>query len=177
MTNLAELGTREGLTDTGRLRGDVTTSLPTEATITGQIEFQHAPRILLIRVDGNPAPRWLGPTSEALNRLSSLGANWDSYGALPIDPAHLVSAIELLSLIMRESTPVPSVVPTTQGSVQLEWHTRGVDLEIEVLSPQRFIVSFEDAVNGDQWEREITVDVTLLVKAIDRITGNRRSTP
>ena len=57
---------------------------------------------------------------------------------------------------MRKDLPSPSIVPTSRGGVQIEWHVKGIDLEIEVVTPHRFQASFEDAVTEEGWEKEIT---------------------
>ncbi|RPI87568.1 MAG: hypothetical protein EHM42_05090, partial [Planctomycetaceae bacterium] len=77
-------------------------------------------------------PRWMEPVLAALDNLGRLPENWDSYGAVPIRQASLWAAVELLADVMHDETPLPTAVPTSHGAVQLEWHTRGIDLEIEV---------------------------------------------
>jgi hypothetical protein len=54
--------------------------------------------------------------------LRELQANWDSYGASPIDPACIKSAQLFLERI--------NIVPCCDGGVSLEWHTHGYDLEL-----------------------------------------------
>lgn len=63
---------------------------------------------------------------------------------------------------MDADTPPPAVVPTNDGRVLLEWHAHGVDLEIEILSANRFHVTFEDAGGGGAWEREFGPDLSVL---------------
>jgi hypothetical protein len=90
------------------------------------------------------APDWLPEAEEALRKLLSLPQNWNSYGALPIQPQNVQSAIQLLEKLVRSDTPRPIVTPTVRGGVQLEWHTRGIDLEIEIDPPGHYQVLFED---------------------------------
>ena len=66
---------------------------------------------------------------EAYDRLESfrgLHADWDSYGAKPISTKALSKAFDLRSLLRDGWTPVPC----SDGSVQLERHEDGVDIEI-----------------------------------------------
>lgn len=44
----------------------------------------------------------------------------------------LVGAITVLRDAMTADTIPPAVVPTADGGLQLEWHTKGVDLEVYV---------------------------------------------
>ena len=107
-------------------------------------------------------PAWLVPAAQAMSEIMNLPVNWDSYGALPVRLTAILSALELLFEIMQANTPAPTVVPTVQGSVQLEWHTHGIDLEIEILSPGRLSVYYEDHEQHTEWEGEITSDLTRL---------------
>lgn len=107
----------------------------------------------VVEIDGAP-PAWVTPTVSALGRLLSMPHNWDSYGARPIDHANVGAAIELAFALMIDGTPAPAVVPTSGGGVQLEWHTRGIDLEIEIRSPSRISACFEDQRTGAAWEAE-----------------------
>jgi hypothetical protein len=75
-------------------------------------------------------PRWLYPTLHAIQHLSRLEANWDSYGAPPVAPSAIVHALNVLGTILDDDSPTPIVVPTAAGNVQLEWHQGGIDVEI-----------------------------------------------
>ena len=92
----------------------------------------------------NEQPVWLKPVVKVMSELLNLPENWDSYGACRISPAATAFALQLLSETMQTDTPVPALVPTSGGGVQLEWHTRGIDLEVEIRSPGRLYVSYED---------------------------------
>ncbi len=63
-----------------------------------------------------------------MDDLLSLGANWDSYGSRPIDPACAIRARN----IWRRLSGQWHVVPCSDGSVQLEQHVGGFDIEITV---------------------------------------------
>lgn len=100
------------------------------------------------------------PVEEALLKLLDLEENWDSYGASRIRRANVTIALSLLRSIMRQDTPPPIVVATSDGSVQLEWHQRDIDIEIYVRGENRFGVFFDDARTGKTWEDEVTSDLT-----------------
>lgn len=113
-------------------------------------------------------------TIEAITEICALGnlqANWDSYGALPIDRQCMVTAILLLLTTSRPKTPPPSVVPTVRGGVQLEWHRGGIDLEIEILSPSQIRVSWEDARTGQTTEQTLAGDFAPGVAAIEKLSA------
>lgn len=62
-------------------------------------------------------------------RLTRLPRDWDTYGAERIT-WRAAAWGAWLALTMR---PAPGcIVPTNRGGVQLEWHTAGVDFELEL---------------------------------------------
>ena len=124
---------------------------------------------VVISVESDPPP-WVLPTLKRLGELLELEPNWDTYGACLINPDHAVAAFNLLELVMRDDTPEPTVVPTNRGGVQLEWHTCGVDLEIETLSTHRFLVAFEDSAVREEKEWELTTDLTPLVACMAKLS-------
>jgi hypothetical protein len=128
--------------------------LPT-VSVRSIVEYPLPRGKLVIGVRGEP-PDWVQPTLKRLGQLLTLPRDWDSYGGLPVDPACVWAAWQLLLALMVEDTPVPSLVPTSRGGVQIEWHAKGIDLEIEVVTPAELIVSFEDAVTGQAWEKKIS---------------------
>jgi len=113
----------------------------------------HGPPIR-IEVDDAP-PAWLEPVIGALRELLRLPPGWNSYQAQPVAAEAAVAALELLRDTMPDALPGPAIVPTARGGVQLEWHTRGIDLEIEALPTGRYVLSFEHERTGESWERDL----------------------
>jgi hypothetical protein len=64
-----------------------------------------------------------------LAEMRHLLANWDSYGAKMIDGAVIAKAQELLPTLLPGDW---WAVPGSDGSVQLELHANGFDIEIHV---------------------------------------------
>jgi hypothetical protein len=116
-------------------------------------------------------PAWVEPTLRSLDRLLHLPPNWDSYGGRSIAHSSVWATLQLLTKILTDDTPVPAVVPTGRGGVKIEWHRNGVDLEIEILSPHRYLAAFEDAKTGESWERELTEDFRLLAPVVARLVS------
>lgn len=98
-------------------------------------------------------PRWFYPTLSCFRELLLLSEGWDSYDAYIITDAAIAGAAEMLvRLQLPLETSPPSVVPGSSGSVQLEWHEAGVDVEIHV-SPTGDVTAFlSDA--DDEYEFE-----------------------
>lgn len=154
-----------GTTTTG---GTTMLSVPAEPIQQMRIELPDGE--LIIDADSD-APDWLAPTAQVLADLLHLPSGWDSYAARPVTTSHVEAALQVLWSVIRRDTPAPTVVPTNQGGVQLEWHTGGIDLEIETLSKRRFLVSFEEAGTATEWERVIESDLSLIVDCIERLSN------
>jgi hypothetical protein len=87
--------------------------------------------------------------------LAQLPENWDSYGGRTISAVSVFSALQFVGTTVGPSTPHPSVVPTSEGGLQLEWHRAGVDLEVEFLPSGARSVYFFDSASNESWEREL----------------------
>lgn len=124
-------------------------SLPAPPRI--EVSAQRAPVTLSVEWTG-PEPSWLRPALEVLVELRTLPRNWNSYGALPIADRAIQVAIALLHDVMPERAPHAQIVPTAPGGVQLEWHTGGIDMEIEVEPNGEASVICEDLRTGEEWE-------------------------
>ena len=98
-----------------------------------------------------------------------LPPGWNSYNARVIGRENVNVALSLLSRTMRADTPVPNVIPMVRGGVQLEWHTRGINLELSIYSPEEIRFQAEDVRGGETVEGEL--DLGLLDRWIDRLSG------
>ena len=120
-------------------------------------------------VFSGPPPAWFNSFLTEIGQIGELDENWDSYGAPPIDPHCAEAATNLLLSVLDSSTPKPCVVPTSRGGIQLEWHRAGVDLEVEIESPARVNVSFEDLRDGTEEEITLTDDLRPLRRFLARL--------
>ena len=94
---------------------------------------------------------------EAIRRaatLAQLPNGWNSYGAKPVSPRAVHHATRLLreTACLIPNVATPSVVPTVGGGLQLEWHLRGVDIEIEFGSDGCASWYAEDRATGEASE-------------------------
>lgn len=78
---------------------------------------------------------WVEDTIDRLGELAELAPGWDGHGGDTPQPAYIIEAITFLATVMRPETPAPSIVPTSDGGLQLEWHRAGLDVEI-LFSPE-----------------------------------------
>lgn len=102
---------------------------------------------------------WTDAVGRALRRLQELPPGWDSYGGHRIQERAVYSAVNILSAIAADPhLPQPSIVPTSVGGIQIEWHRLGVDLELEI-SPSGS--SFEMFVSEGAVVRELSLSNNL----------------
>ncbi len=128
------------------------------------VPFGHASLVF-----SSPPPAWFNNLLTEIGQIGELEENWDSYGASPIDPRCAEAAINLLLSVLHSGTPKPFVVPTSRGGIQLEWHRAGVDLEVEIESPARVNVFFEDHQEGTKEEITLNGDFRPLERFVERV--------
>jgi hypothetical protein len=79
-----------------------------------------------------------------MDKFTQLPKGWDSYDASPLRADVPAFAMAVLKAIMKPHTPLPQVVPTSVGGVQMEWHQNNVDLEMHITAPHECEVWFRD---------------------------------
>lgn len=77
-------------------------------------------------------PSWQDIVRKKLQAFSQLPRGWDSYDGQPLKPDAGYFAFSVLCAVMTDKTPVPELVPTPDGGVQLEWHEGNRDIELTV---------------------------------------------
>ena len=107
-----------------------------------------------IRVSGQ-VPDWFHAARRTMVELLGLPENWDSYGAQPVKPESVLFALEFLLSTTNEKVPEPSIVPISNGGLQIEWHTHGLDLEVEFEPTGHGHVTYENRDQGTEWEDEL----------------------
>jgi hypothetical protein len=119
------------------------------------------------RDDTGVEPSWLQPALSSLSDIGSLQDNWDSYGARSVTLRAVAGALRFLGLIMADTMPMPTFVPTRSGGVQVEWHARGIDLEVRIEpNGQRWYAAVEGATNQPEWSGDITSNLAPLSAAL-----------
>jgi hypothetical protein len=71
---------------------------------------------------------------ERLEQLLALNANWNGHDARPLRPDAVLIGVRVIASLLGsdEGRPLPQIVPTWQGGLQLEWHLDPGDIEITV---------------------------------------------
>jgi hypothetical protein len=85
-----------------------------------------------------------------LNALSTLKNGWDEGGALPISPEAVNAARNALRRVsLVRPFQDPSIVPTFDGFLQIEWHSASRSLEFEYTPNEWSILGVASANTGD----------------------------
>jgi hypothetical protein len=122
--------------------------------------------------EAEPDRKWQTEVQKRLVAYAKFPQGWDSYNAPAIGWDAGLFALSLLNDFMRPRTPLPQVVPSTAGGIQLEWHQKGVDLELHITGPYRCELWFQDHQVPDQapLSLELTDDYSALRKPFDLLT-------
>lgn len=94
----------------------------------------------------------LGASEDRLEHLMSLRPNWDGYGGVPVSEETRTNVLKLLYNVLSPSDAVPSLVPGSDGAVNIEWRRPGLTLEVEVEPSGHLIAYYLDEERGDEWE-------------------------
>lgn len=105
---------------------------------------------------------WKEIVNERLNELMRLPIGWDGYQAGPVSLDKAAFASSVLSSLMTNSTPLPSIVPTVSGSVQIEWHTSKGDIELRIHRPNSVRAWFSSIDGDDETEMDLTWDFEIV---------------
>lgn len=113
-------------------------------------------------------PEWTEIVHGQLEYIQSLKMGWDGFGAYPIRRDVLAFMATMLDSMMQWGTPSPHIAPMSHEGVQVEWHVKGIDLEIEIEAPGEVWVSCEIDDEENDWS--LTTDFGSLADVIIEIT-------
>jgi hypothetical protein len=115
-------------------------------------------------------PPWVELSRKKLENIQALELGWDGYGAGPIRRDVIFYTGAVLNEVMESRTPAPHIAPMAHSGVMIEWHTKGIDLEIEIERPGSLWVSFEDAWTNKEYEGTLASNLSKLQDWIDQLT-------
>lgn len=111
-------------------------------------------------------PNWVEPTIAAFIEIRNLSENWDSYGGKMIDRDLINRSLYVLGTAMQANSPAPSIVPLSDGGLQIEWHRRQQDLEITFAAdePAQFFYRNRADNTSDEGSAHETEKIIRLIK-------------
>jgi hypothetical protein len=118
---------------------------------------------------GNPLPNWFDRVLQGFTDLVALPDNWDGEGATRIDREAINRALAAIDLLLPSYAPAPSVVPIHSSGLQIEWHRRGKDLEIEFHPGCHSQFYYFDETSGEEHEGPVGPNFAFLKEYLGRI--------
>ena len=109
---------------------------------------------------------WFGPTISAVTNLNWDDNNWKD-GAEPPNPLAAAKLLLLLSQILGDNAPPPSICPTWRGGFQAGWHPQGYNLEMEAVPDGSFEYYF--ACADEEYEDPLDADLHWLKEQISSV--------
>lgn len=140
---------------------------PPDGTILSITPNQHRTRIPQFRSD------WMRALETRFNELTALPIGWDGYSGQPVSFTCANFAANLIERLSITDLPAPQLVPGNDGSLQIEWHRNGYDIEIDVLAPLDVVATRYDHTSSEEEELELQSDFTPLAKWIEDLMSNR----
>ena len=96
-------------------------------------------------VDWPFSPAWAAKAIAKSETILKLDCGWDGRRASRVSPSHVVDAFRILSLVVSDATPSPSIVPTLHSGIQVEWHVGGLNVEFSVDDRGFSVFAYDDA--------------------------------
>ena len=164
---MALVGLRRGLSDRdcGYFIPQITAGELSKAAVLSSHDANE-----LIEADASlTCSTWFSVTARAMLGLTRLPVGWDSHAAPRIGHITIEIALRWMAGILDNRTSIPAVVPTVKGGVQVEWHTAGMNIEIEFSPDQEAAVSVEDIGNGAEWDGDLYLNIERLRPYLSRL--------
>ena len=95
----------------------------------------------------------VGLLTKRLEELRALPFGWDGYFGVPVRDDCLYFARRFLAAFGWEDFPMPSLVPGSDGTLQIEWHRNDVDLEVDIIGEKEAVATRRNIHTGHREER------------------------
>lgn len=114
-------------------------------------------RMHRIRVEGDRSA-WNASLSKRFDQICKLEQGWDGYKGQPVSFACAHFAATILEHLYTDGLPAPSLVPGSDGTMQIEWHRNQYDIELDVLAPNKVAAYRNDLLSYQEDEIDISND-------------------
>lgn len=119
---------------------------------------------------------WMKALKLRFDRITALPIGWDGYAGRPVSFSCAAFAANILERLCHEfpDLPPPGVVPGSDGTVQLEWHAGGFDIELDVLGVNSVAAERYVHETREIEEIEIRTDFSRVVQWLEELSQRRR---
>lgn len=87
-----------------------------------------------------------------LAELKSLPYGWDGYQGTPVNDDCIWFAIRFFNELGWENFPMPSLVPGSDGTLQVQWDRGGFNVEVDILGSNEAFYTIRNTNNGNYEE-------------------------
>ncbi|MCY4260884.1 MAG: hypothetical protein OXC91_11540 [Rhodobacteraceae bacterium] len=101
--------------------------------------------------------------------ITRLEIGWDGYGGRLVSCTNAVFAACLIERLYTPGVPAPQIVPGSDGTLQIEWHRRGLSVELDVLKPFQVVATKIIQGNGEAEEHMLGCEFSLVADWIDQL--------
>ena len=84
--------------------------------------------------------------------FTKLKFGWDGFNAIPATVETVDLALRIIDRLIKPNVPKPSIVPVCDGAIQIEWHVKNYEFEIEITKPTEVEVLFADSKSDEVHE-------------------------
>lgn len=114
---------------------------------------------------------WHRVVIRRLNHLTRLAIGWDGYKGQPVAFDNANFALRLLESVCDSNTTCPQLVPGPSGDLQIEWHSKGIDIEVRVHEPNKVTAwRCSDSTDLDGEEIKLRNDFTVVAQWVREMT-------
>ena len=114
-----------------------------------------------VRIPGQRSA-WNEALRKRFDHICSLPFGWDGYRGQPVSFSCANFAASVLERLYIDGFPLPSLVPGSDGTLQIEWHKHQLDIELDILGPNKVMAYRNDDITGEDEEIELETDFTVV---------------
>ena len=103
---------------------------------------------------------WARSAKNRLDSLVSLKLGWDGYQGIPVSFNLAYFALQVIDRLYQEGVPKPDIIPGSDGTLQIEWHVNGYDVEVDILGVNNIVASRFSRAHGVDDEVELKNDLS-----------------
>lgn len=118
---------------------------------------------------------WVSQLKDRLNELVALPHGWDGYTGSPVSFQCASFVANMLERLYQEDVPTPSLVPGSDGSLQVEWHRNMFDVELDVLDAQNVVATRLNLQTHEEEVFEIQNDFSAIVPWISALSNGSQT--